>query len=83
MEKLKRLLFEKAYQAEQLRGSYTPGTLEAETWSTTHRVLIDLIYQAELNEEYQRYVSNQRSTDCLGFLILGFLIALLLVWAPR
>lgn len=54
MDKLKRLLFEKAYQAEQLRGSYTPGTLEAEAWNTTHRVLTDLIYQAGLSGEYQR-----------------------------
>ena len=28
MEKLKRLLFEKAYQAEQLRGSYTQVLLK-------------------------------------------------------
>ena len=83
MEKLKRLLFEKAYQAEQLRGSYTPGTLEAEAWNTTHRVLTDLIYQAGLSGEYQRYVSNQRSIGCFGFLISGLLIALFLTWATH
>lgn len=83
MEKLKRLLFEKAYQAEQLRGSYTPGTLEAEAWNTTHRVLTDLIYQAGLSREYQRYVSSQRSIGCLGFLISGLLIALFLAWATH
>lgn len=83
MDKLKRLLFEKAYQAEQLRGSYTPGTLEAEAWNTTHRVLTDLIYQAGLSGEYQRYVSNQRSTGCLSILVFGLLIALLLSWVIR
>lgn len=83
MEKLKRLLFEKAYQAEQLRGSYTPGTLEAEAWNTTHRVLTDLIHQAGLSGEYQRYVSNQRPIGCFGFLISGLLIALFVVWATH
>lgn len=76
MEKLKRLLFEKAYQAEQLKGG-------SEAWNTTHRVLTDLIYQAGLSEEYQRYVSNQRSTSCLLLLVFGLLVALLMTWATH
>ena len=83
MEKLKRLLFEKAYQAEQLKGGYPPGTLEAEAWNTTHRVLTDLIYQAGLSGEYQRYVSNQRPTGCLLLLVFGLLVTLLMTWATH
>ena len=83
MDKLKRLLFERAYQAEQLRGGYPPGTLEAETWNTTYRVLTDLIYQAGLSGEYQRYVSNQRTQGCFGTLATIALVIILLALAIR
>lgn len=70
MVDLKELLFQKTFEAEQNRLSCRVGSREEKSWNVAYETLMNLISDANLNNEYYRWRRDAKQSGCFGCLMI-------------